>query len=70
MRDRTHRNSVFTPAFLEQFGQRDEPVSGPEAELAGPWKILKAGGSFALLREWDPPPDSGGIIERLRREAT
>lgn len=50
--------NAFAEEFLEQFGQFDEPLTGPEAETAGPWKVLPVGadeGGWAVLRQEESP---------------
>ena len=53
--------NAFAEEFLEQFDQFDEPLTGPEAETAGPWRVLPVGaedGGWAVLRQGESP-DSG-----------
>lgn len=39
----TSRNA-FTPEFLHRIGERDEPLTGAEADVAGPWVVEKMPG--------------------------
>src|SRR5688572_19050794 len=39
----TSRNA-FTPEFLQRIGERDEPLTGAEADVAGPWVVEKMPG--------------------------
>jgi hypothetical protein len=39
MRSKRHSSNAFSPSFLQQFFQRDEPPTGPEADAAGPWHV-------------------------------
>ena len=39
----TSRNA-FTPEFLHRIGERDEPLTGAEADVAGPWAVEKMPG--------------------------
>ncbi|MFL6234124.1 MAG: hypothetical protein ACJ76N_13400 [Thermoanaerobaculia bacterium] len=34
-------SNAFSPSFLHRIGQRDEPPSAGEADVAGPWRILE-----------------------------
>ncbi len=34
--------NAFAPVFLHTFGQRDEPLSAAEADLAGPWEVRRS----------------------------
>jgi hypothetical protein len=40
-RNRTpsHPRNAFDSAFLKLFEERDEPPTGPEADVAGPWRV-------------------------------
>ena len=31
--------NAFTPEFLQRIGERDEPLTGAEADVAGPWRV-------------------------------
>jgi hypothetical protein len=43
--------NAFDPAFLRRIGDRDEPPTGPESDIAGPWIIEETpGGGFGLFR--------------------
>ena len=39
MRSYPDCTNAFSPSFLEQFLDRDEPPTGAEADVAGPWHI-------------------------------
>jgi hypothetical protein len=48
--------NAFTREFLSRLDERDE--FGPdEAELAGPWKVVKVGGGYGLIELWQDPED-------------
>lgn len=47
--------NAFTQEYLVAIHNDDEPVHAAEAELAGPWRIVKQEGQFALYREWEGP---------------
>jgi hypothetical protein len=61
MRSFDHRNpsqpsNVFTSDFLARFGERDEPPSVAEADVAGPWHIEEIPAlGFALCRAGESP---------------
>ncbi|HEX7186099.1 MAG TPA: hypothetical protein VF756_30010 [Thermoanaerobaculia bacterium] len=43
--------NAFHPEFLKQLGERDEPVTAAEADVAGPWRLEKVeGAGWALYR--------------------
>jgi hypothetical protein len=47
----SHPRNAFTSTFLGRFGERDEPPTGPEAEVAGPWLIEEIPGlGYGLFR--------------------
>ena len=35
----SHPRNAFDSAFLKLFEERDEPPTGPEADVAGPWRV-------------------------------
>ena len=37
-------HNAFTPEFLQRIGERDEPLTGAEADVAGPWVVEKMPG--------------------------
>ncbi|PYQ67878.1 MAG: hypothetical protein DMF53_00975 [Acidobacteria bacterium] len=44
-------SNAFSPSFLHRIGQRDEPPSAGEADVAGPWRILEMPGKrFGVSR--------------------
>lgn len=46
----TSRNA-FTTQFLKRIGERDEPVTAGEADMAGPWSVEEIpGAGFGLYR--------------------
>jgi hypothetical protein len=52
-------SNAFSPSFLHRIGQRDEPPSAGEADVAGPWRILEMlGKRFGVFRlgGWRGPP--------------
>jgi hypothetical protein len=58
---RTHQNgstiassasaNAFTEEYLELLAQRDEPVTGAEADAAGPWHLEPHPHGWAVLRQ-------------------
>jgi len=42
--------NAFSPAFLQRLGERDEPPSAGEADVAGPWHVEEVPGGFGLFR--------------------
>ncbi len=46
----THPNA-FTPEYLELLARRDEPVTGAEADVAGPWHLEQHPFGWAVLRQ-------------------
>jgi hypothetical protein len=51
MRSSPQFTNAFSPSFLEQFLERDEPPTGAEADVAGPWHVEPIPGlGFALFR--------------------
>jgi hypothetical protein len=43
--------NAFTPEFLQRIGERDEPLTATEADVAGPWAIEKMPGvGWGLFR--------------------
>jgi hypothetical protein len=42
--------NVFTPSFLERLGERDEPPTAGEADVAGPWRVEEIPGGFGVFR--------------------
>ena len=42
--------NVFTPTFLERLGERDEPPTAGEADVAGPWRVEEIPGGFGVFR--------------------
>ncbi len=51
MRSYPDCTNAFSPSFLEQFMERDEPPTGAEADVAGPWHIEPIPGlGFGLFR--------------------
>jgi len=43
--------NAFQPSFLERIGERDEPPTGPEADVAGHWTVEEIpGAGFGLFR--------------------
>jgi len=49
MRSYPDCTNAFSPSFLEPFMDRDEPPTGAEADVAGPWRGIV--GHFELLDE-------------------
>jgi hypothetical protein len=37
--------NAFAPQFLQRISERDEPLTGPEADVAGPWIIEEIPGA-------------------------
>jgi hypothetical protein len=59
---RSSRNSTpnaFSPDFLARLGERDEPVTAGEADVAGPWRVEEvpapAGTAYGLFRLGERP---------------
>jgi hypothetical protein len=51
MRSKRHSSNAFSLSFLKQFSERDEPPTGPEADVAGPWRVEPIPGlGFGLFR--------------------
>ena len=49
-------SNAFSPSFLHRIGQRDEPPSAGEADVAGPWRILEMPGKrFGVFRLGESP---------------
>src|ERR1044071_2447941 len=49
-------SNAFHPGFLRLLDERDEPITAPEADMAGPWLILPVPGlGLGLFREGEPP---------------
>ncbi len=42
---------VFDPGYLQLMAHRDEPWTGSEADVAGPWHLERFPGGHAVLRE-------------------
>ena len=42
--------NAFSPSFLQRIGERDEPPSAGEADVAGPWHIEETPDGFGLYR--------------------
>lgn len=36
---RSSSRNAFSPSFLQQLGERDEPLTSGEADMAGPWHV-------------------------------
>src|SRR5262245_32623732 len=48
---RDSSRNAFAASFLENFEQQDEPPTGPEADVAGPWLVEPIPGiGFGLFR--------------------
>ena len=45
-----HPFNAFHPHFLDLFGERDEPPTAGEADVAGPWHVEPVGQHFGLFR--------------------
>ncbi len=45
--------NALDPCFLARLLERDEPPTGAEAALAGPWKVERTADGYAVLREWE-----------------
>ena len=41
---------VFDPLYLDLLAHRDEPYTGSEADVAGPWHLERTAGAHAVLR--------------------
>jgi hypothetical protein len=51
MRRSRHSSNAFSRDFLKRFEQQDEPPTGPEADVAGPWFVEPIPGlGFGLFR--------------------
>ena len=42
--------NIFTPEFLQLLGERDEPLTAGEADVAGPWRVEEIPGGFGVFR--------------------
>ena len=48
--------NAYTPEFLKRFGERDEPVTAGEADMAGPWYLEEIpGAGWGLYRVGEQP---------------
>ncbi len=47
--------SAFTPEFLEHLRSLEDVPTAQEAELAGPWKVVRTAGGYRILRTWEKP---------------
>ena len=47
--------NAFDPRFLKLFGERDEPPTAREADVAGPWRVEPTGDAFGLFRLGEDP---------------
>jgi hypothetical protein len=43
-------SNAFSPAFLQRLGERDEPPTAGEADVAGPWHVAEVANGFGLFR--------------------
>src|SRR5262245_31742995 len=51
MRSYPDCSNAFSPSFLEQLDQQDEPPTAGEADVAGPWRVEPIPGlGFGLFR--------------------
>jgi hypothetical protein len=50
--------NAFSEEFLDLMATLDELGSFPEAELAGPWKVLAIEGGFGLYEQWQDTEDA------------
>jgi hypothetical protein len=48
--------NVFTPEFLQLLGERDEPPTAGEADVAGPWRVEEIPGVFGVFRSGESNP--------------
>ena len=49
-------SNAFSPEFLRLFDERDEPLTAPEADMAGPWRVIPVPGQgFGVFREGEHP---------------
>ena len=64
MPDRTNRissvppflSNAFSASFLNLFDESDEPITGSEADMAGPWSVQPVPGrGYGLFREGESP---------------
>ena len=47
--------NAFDPRFLKLFGERDEPATAREADVAGPWRVEPMNETFGLFRLGEVP---------------
>lgn len=47
--------NAFSPSFLHRIGERDEPPSAGEADVAGPWRVVEVPQGFGLFRLGESP---------------
>lgn len=51
------RKNAFVEDYLALLNERDEPITAPEADYAGPWSVEpRRQGSYAVLRAADDRP--------------
>ena len=48
--------NVFTSEFLQLLGERDEPPTAGEADVAGPWRVEEIPGVFGVFRSGESDP--------------
>src|SRR5262245_51451383 len=49
-------SNAFTPEFLNELDERDEPITGNEADMAGPWSVEPLPGrGHGLFRDGETP---------------
>lgn len=50
--------NAFSPSFLRRIGERDEPPTAGEADLAGPWRVEEVPGrGWGLFRLGESPEE-------------
>lgn len=47
--------NALDPRFLARLIELDEPPTGAEAGLSGPWKVARTAEGYAVLRDWEEP---------------
>src|SRR5215208_2185681 len=49
-------SNAFSTEFLQLLDERDEPITAAEADMAGPWRVLRVPGQgFGVFREGEHP---------------
>ena len=50
-------SNAFAPEFLDHFAEHDEPATGLEASISGPWRVVALSlGRWGVLQDGDTAP--------------